>query len=74
MSNHIFSVKNRTGTLKMHCQNKDTLEEIFECLVSRYLQGCRGINNLYDLKGIKTSTALHSGVSVGSIEVFLKKH
>ena len=73
MSNFIYSVKNRSGPLKILCQAKDTFEEIFRCLVTRYLQGSRGINTLYNLRGVKDSTALDSEAHVANIETFLRK-
>ena len=70
MVNFIFTVKKLSGPLKILVQNKDTLEEIIGCLVTKYIQGSGGLDHLYNLRSIKDSCAFDSGASVRNIEQF----
>ena len=72
MLNFIYTVKKLAGPLSILVATKDTLEEIFGCLVTKYIHGSSGLIRLYNLQSVKDSYALDSGASIRNIENFLR--
>ena len=72
MLNFIYTVKQLAGPLKVFVATKDTLEEIFGCLVTKYVHGSAGLMRLYNMKSMKESYALDTGTYIHNIEEFLK--
>ena len=72
MLNHIFTVKQLAGPLKIYVDTKETLEEIFSCLVTKYIRGSAGLMQLYNLKTLRESYALDTGTSIRNIDDFIR--
>ena len=72
MLNFIYTVKKLAGPLSILVATKDTLEEIFGCLVTKYIHGSSGLIRLYNLQSMKDSYALDSGAFICNIENFLR--
>ena len=73
MASFIYSLKMKSGPLKIQVQGKETIEEVYNVLVQNYVQGIQGLNRLYDLNNIKGSTALDSRICYSNIELFEKR-
>ena len=72
MLSYIFTVKQLAGPLKIYVDTKETLEEIFSCLVTKYIHGSAGLMRLYNLKTLRESYVLDTGTSIRNIDDFIR--
>ena len=72
MLNLFFTVKQLAGPLKIYVDTKETIEEIFSSLVTKYIRGSDGLMRLYNLKTLRESYALDTGTSIHNIDDFIK--